>query len=73
MPIWQARDVAVQRRGRLEHRQQPGGERVAVGGQLLDAAAPDADGGELRRHVHGVDQDQRRDDEDGHEDHEWPV
>ena len=60
MPIWQARDVAVERRRRLEDRQQPGGERVAVGGELLDAAAPDADRGELGRHVKGVDEDERR-------------
>ena len=53
-------DVAIERLGRLEHRQQPGGERIAVGGQLLDAAAPDADGGELGGDVQGVDEDQRR-------------
>jgi len=58
-------DVPVTRRGRLQHRKQPGGEGVAVRGHLLDAGAADADGRKFRRDVHGVDQDQGRADQDG--------
>ena len=62
-------DVAIEIRRRLDQRQQPRRERVPVVGQLLDAAAPHADRGELRADVDGVDEDQRRDNEDGRKDH----
>ena len=58
-------DVAVERSRPLEDRQQPGREAVALLGQLADAAAAGADGGEFGGDVDGVDEDQRRDDEDG--------
>ena len=58
-------DVAIERRGCFEDRQQPRGERITLLGQLPDPAAAGADGGEFGGNVDGVDQDQRRDDEDG--------
>ena len=60
-------DVAVEGGWRLNEPYQPFGQRVAVSGQLLDPAAPDADRGEFGRDVDRVDRDERQDDEDGRE------
>src|SRR5207253_8893025 len=58
-------DVAREEAGPSADRYQRGGEAVLSLGELPDGAAAGADGGEFGGHVHGVDQDQRRDDEDG--------
>jgi hypothetical protein len=42
---------------------------VAVVGELPQAAPAHSDGAELRGDVDGVDENQRRGDEDGHQDH----
>ena len=57
-------DVAVEGDRGADQGKQPGGEGVAVGGQLLNPAPPHADGGELGGHIDGVDQDQGNEDED---------
>jgi hypothetical protein len=42
---------------------------MALVGELLHAGTTDADGRKLGGHVNGVDKEERRDDQDGHEDH----
>ena len=58
-------DVAVEQFGLFEDRRQPRGKGIAALGALLDAASADADGRELSGDVDGVDENQRRGDEDG--------
>ena len=65
-------DISIESRRRFHDRQQPGRERVAVLRKLMQPAATDAHGREFGRNVKGVDEQERRDDEDGRKDHWAP-